>query len=59
MGEKKERSRVESELYQRTKHLHSISSEELERVVAGEHAAVRRDPRADVAFPPSAAADLL
>lgn len=60
MGEKRERSRIEDELYQQTKHLHSFSATDLERVVDGDCISIsRRDARVDVVFPSVEVTDLL
>jgi hypothetical protein len=54
-----ERSSVESELYQRTKHLRTFTGEVLERVVEGEPVGRDRQAGVDVAFPPEERDDLL
>ena len=54
-----ERSSVESELYQRTKHLRTFTDEALERVVEGEPVERDRQVGVDVAFPPEETDDLL
>lgn len=53
------RSSVESELYQRTKHLQTFTDETLERVVEGGHVDHERQARMDIAFPPEETDDLL
>lgn len=52
------RSPVEGELYQMTKHLHRVSDDTLDRVVAGEPLDAGGGPRADIAFPPEGGDEL-
>ncbi len=55
----RERSSVEAQLYQVTKHLMDVSVDTVERVVAGEPVVpTHHGPTIDVAFPTAAANDL-
>ena len=52
-----ERSPVEAQLYQMTKHLMDVSPETVERVVAGEVVTPARGPVFDMVFPPKGSCD--
>lgn len=54
----RERSPVEAQLYQMTKHLMDASPETVERVVAGEVVTPARRHVIDTVFPPEGSSDL-